>query len=189
MEVKQTSNRIHPLMAGAAASVMLVSLVGTAAITGLLPSSHSTSAPATEPIAASAQPARLAETAQTQPQTAATAIAPVAPAVVEHRHVVVHKHVPQRAVPAAPQPAAMPQYVQTSTASNEAYRQPQPAQPVQQTAPAAAPTTGVGIAAGAVIGGLLGNQVGGGKGRTLATIAGAVGGGYVGNEVEKRVGY
>lgn len=44
---------------------------------------------------------------------------------------------------------------------------------------------GVGVAAGALIGGLLGNQVGGGDGRTLATIAGAVGGGYTGNEVEK----
>ncbi len=33
-----------------------------------------------------------------------------------------------------------------------------------------------GTAIGAVAGGLLGNQVGGGKGRTLATVAGAVGG-------------
>jgi uncharacterized protein YcfJ len=37
-----------------------------------------------------------------------------------------------------------------------------------------------------VVGGLLGNQVGGGKGKTLATIAGAVGGGYLGNEIAKR---
>lgn len=46
--------------------------------------------------------------------------------------------------------------------------------------------SGVGIATGAVIGGLLGNHVGGGNGRSLATVAGAVGGGYAGNEVEKR---
>jgi outer membrane lipoprotein SlyB len=39
---------------------------------------------------------------------------------------------------------------------------------------------------GAVLGGVLGNQVGGGNGRKLATVAGAVGGGYAGNEVEKR---
>jgi uncharacterized protein YcfJ len=37
-----------------------------------------------------------------------------------------------------------------------------------------------------VVGGLLGNQVGSGNGRKLATIAGAVGGGYVGNEIAKR---
>ena len=42
METTQTSNRIHPLVAGAAASVMLVSLVGVAAITGLFPNSHGT---------------------------------------------------------------------------------------------------------------------------------------------------
>lgn len=41
-----------------------------------------------------------------------------------------------------------------------------------------------GTAIGAVAGGLLGNQVGGGKGRTLATVAGAVGGGYAGNRIE-----
>jgi uncharacterized protein YcfJ len=33
---------------------------------------------------------------------------------------------------------------------------------------------------------LIGNQVGGGNGRKLATIAGAIGGGYVGNEIAKR---
>jgi len=41
-----------------------------------------------------------------------------------------------------------------------------------------------GTAIGAVVGGLVGHQVGGGKGRTLATVAGAVGGGYAGNRIE-----
>ncbi|WEN14076.1 glycine zipper 2TM domain-containing protein [Rhodanobacter sp. AS-Z3] len=43
-----------------------------------------------------------------------------------------------------------------------------------------------GTAIGAVVGGLLGNQVGGGKGKTLATVAGAVGGGYAGNRIEAK---
>jgi len=42
-----------------------------------------------------------------------------------------------------------------------------------------------GMAIGAVAGGLLGNQVGGGKGRTLATVAGALGGGYAGKKIEE----
>ncbi|HEX7815421.1 glycine zipper 2TM domain-containing protein [Dyella sp.] len=42
-----------------------------------------------------------------------------------------------------------------------------------------------GMAIGAVAGGLLGNQVGSGKGRTLATVAGAVGGGYAGKRIEQ----
>jgi len=41
-----------------------------------------------------------------------------------------------------------------------------------------------GTAIGAIAGGLLGNQVGGGKGKTLATVAGAVGGGYAGNRIQ-----
>ena len=45
----------------------------------------------------------------------------------------------------------------------------------------------IGIVGGAVVGGLLGNQVGGGRGKDLATVAGAVGGAIAGNEIEKRV--
>lgn len=41
-----------------------------------------------------------------------------------------------------------------------------------------------GTAIGAVAGGLLGNTIGGGTGKTLATIAGAVSGGYAGNKVQ-----
>jgi outer membrane lipoprotein SlyB len=44
--------------------------------------------------------------------------------------------------------------------------------------------SGVGAAGGALLGGLLGNQVGSGHGRQLATVAGAVGGAVMGNQVE-----
>lgn len=43
----------------------------------------------------------------------------------------------------------------------------------------------LGALGGAVVGGLLGNQVGGGSGRDVATIAGALGGAYAGNEVAR----
>ena len=43
---------------------------------------------------------------------------------------------------------------------------------------------GLGTVGGAVVGGVLGNQVGDGRGRTAATVAGAVGGGLIGNRVE-----
>jgi outer membrane lipoprotein SlyB len=45
---------------------------------------------------------------------------------------------------------------------------------------------GVGTIAGAVVGGLLGYQVGSGTGQTVATVAGAAGGAYVGHELENR---
>lgn len=44
---------------------------------------------------------------------------------------------------------------------------------------------GAGAVVGGVVGGLLGNQVGGGSGRTIATIAGVVGGAMAGNQVEQ----
>jgi uncharacterized protein YcfJ len=44
-----------------------------------------------------------------------------------------------------------------------------------------------GTAIGAVAGGLLGSQVGGGKGKTLATVGGAAAGGYAGNQVQKNM--
>lgn len=47
--------------------------------------------------------------------------------------------------------------------------------------------SGVGVVAGAVVGGLLGHQIGKGSGNTIATVGGAVAGGYAGNEVEKNV--
>lgn len=45
----------------------------------------------------------------------------------------------------------------------------------------------VGVVGGALVGGLLGHQIGGGSGKTLATVAGAAAGGFAGNEVQKRV--
>jgi FKBP-type peptidyl-prolyl cis-trans isomerase len=43
METKNNSKRIHPLVAAAAVGVLLVSLVGVAAMTGILPNSNSAS--------------------------------------------------------------------------------------------------------------------------------------------------
>ena len=43
----------------------------------------------------------------------------------------------------------------------------------------------LGAAGGALVGGLLGNQLGHGRGRTVTTVAGAGAGAYAGNEIEK----
>ena len=45
--------------------------------------------------------------------------------------------------------------------------------------------SGLGVVGGAVLGGLLGNQVGAGSGQDVATVAGAVGGAVAGNQIEK----
>ena len=43
-----------------------------------------------------------------------------------------------------------------------------------------------GTAIGAVAGALIGHQIGGGKGKDLATVGGAVAGGFAGHEIQKR---
>lgn len=154
-------NRMHPLLAIAAFSLTLVSLVGAASILGLLPNSQakgSVSPDMGAPTTQISQPL----TAQAQPQQPE----PQPRQVVEHRTVVHHTYAPVRQ---ASRDDDQPRVVQA---------------PVQR-APAPQ-NSAVGIGLGAVVGGLLGNQVGDGRGRTLATIAGAMGGAYAGNEIAKR---
>lgn len=179
--------KMHPLVAAAAASVIVVSLVGTAAIMDWLPNSKSNEAPEMS----AATPAAPGSAAGTAPAASAAAGAPApAPTPAAPRAAPQRKPAPQMA--AAPQPAPAP-------AQTVAQQPPMPqvvqAQPICEvcgkvegvrTIETAAKPSGVGVVAGAVVGGLLGNQVGGGTGKTLATVAGAVGGGYAGNEIEKR---
>jgi outer membrane lipoprotein SlyB len=169
MENNNPSRRIHPLAAGAAISVMLVSLTGVAAITGLIPSSHGTTAPVADSIGAASAATSPAALVETKDNDTVDPVSVAKPAPVASQH---HAYAPHA--------------VQSSHASNEAIcsscGRVEAVHAIQQ----AAKPSGVGVAAGAVLGGLLGNQVGSGNGRTLATVAGAVGGGYAGNEVEKR---
>jgi len=179
MEMNQTSNKIHPLMAGAAVSVMLVSLVGAAAITGIIPSSHGTAETAHLAAQSAAGTPAAASAPTVLPQQVAAA--PVAvKEVVEQKTIVHHQHVQHQVPRTHARPLQMAQEQPSQQYSPPVYQQ-----QAQQQAPVAQ-NSPVGMGVGAVVGGLLGNQVGGGNGRTLATIAGAVGGGYVGNEIAKR---
>ena len=58
---------------------------------------------------------------------------------------------------------------------------------VQQQAPVKDEHRATGTIIGAVAGGLLGSTIGGGKGKTVATVAGAAAGGYGGNQVQKNM--
>jgi outer membrane lipoprotein SlyB len=158
--------RIHPLVAGAAVAVIIASAVGVAAMTGNMPGSNA--APA------AAQP---------------VAVAPP--------------------VPAAPAPAPAPSPSQKIAEEALATTQPPPPAPapapVAQAAPAAPACANcgvvqsvsayqvkprnstVGMIGGAVVGGVVGNQIGDGGLNTLATLGGAAGGAYVGNEIGKRM--
>lgn len=53
---------------------------------------------------------------------------------------------------------------------------------------ATGPSGIAGTVVGALIGGVLGNQVGGGRGRDAATVIGALGGAYAGNQIGQQMG-
>lgn len=50
-----------------------------------------------------------------------------------------------------------------------------------------APASGLGAVTGGLLGGIVGNQVGGGRGRTAMTVVGAGAGAYAGHEVENNM--
>jgi len=212
-----TTTRIHPIMAAAAASVIIVSLTGAAAIAGLLPSSRSApeAQPALTPTAALplvagqgvapvAAPVAQLQQAALPAQPVVVTAAPGTTTYVQAANVPAGTAAPvvvvkQEAAPVVKQTVVKETVVQKPRVV-EHRPAPQPvryAEPTYRAAPPA-PTPApapvqqgpsyVGVATGAVIGGLIGNQVGGGNGKKLATLAGVIGGGYLGNEIAKRNG-
>lgn len=184
MENQKNSSKIHPLVAGAAVSVMLLSLVGVAAMTGLLPNSNGTAAPvavlaSSAPTVADNKVAALAPTTEARQFATGQESAPVTQNQIKHKPVQKPAH---RLVQNYSENAYAPPVQAAAICGNcgtiESVRA------IQQAAPQNG--IGIGAVAGAVLGGILGHQVGGGDGRKLATVAGAVGGGFAGNEVERR---
>jgi uncharacterized protein YcfJ len=57
---------------------------------------------------------------------------------------------------------------------------------VTHTAPVKDQNRLLGTGIGSLVGGVLGHQIGGGSGKTLATVAGAAGGGYAGNQIQQK---
>jgi uncharacterized protein YcfJ len=191
-------NRIHPLMATAAVSVIIVSLTGAAAITGLLPTSKSAPEPQVAAVGAASSPYAQPAAPLAGPMAASMPVAP-APAGAQMAGPVMAAAAPAPAAYAQPAPVVKQEkpavrivektrvvhhHHTAKAAPNDAPRSyQQPAQPAQ---PAATQPNYVGIGTGAVIGGLIGNQIGGGNGKKLATVAGVIGGGIIGNEIANR---
>ncbi|WP_137173677.1 glycine zipper 2TM domain-containing protein [Massilia sp. HP4] len=180
--------RTHPLLLLAAAAVVLFCMVGTAAIMGWLPSS--VGGTANRQLSEAERLALASTLPQDVPQPAPGVApgtdypgAPLAPAAQAYAPAPAVAPVQQAPAPvvAAPVKESKP----TQVAANERdwcsnCGNVESVRTITQRAEG----SGLGAAGGAVIGGLLGNQVGGGSGRTLATAAGAIGGAVVGNQVE-----
>lgn len=182
----------HPLMILAAVAIVLFCAVGVAAILGWLPSSIGAGNTGT----VSAPRGDLSEADRTMlADKLDNGAAPQAAPRLASSYA---------AAPAAARPQSNytePAQQQSNNNRDNAYRPDE----VAAAAPAKnwcnhcgnvesvreittrAQGSGVGAAGGAILGGLLGNQVGGGHGRQLATVAGAVGGAVVGNQVEGNI--
>jgi len=159
---------LHPLVAAAAISLIVLAAVGVGVLTGLLPS----------PLA---KPARTQE----------LAAVPASPGGRDFGKASAHEPAPakqasaQRAAPtaarSASRPVREPARPAAAACGNCGTVESVRAMQVQGQG------TGLGAVGGGVVGGVVGNQFGGGSGRTALTVLGALGGAYAGNEVEKRV--
>jgi uncharacterized protein YcfJ len=165
----ETKTRLHPLLTVAAVSLTVLSAVGVAALTGVLPHSRGSNEPVVAPEVqkpiehAAAMPAPAAPVAKPKPKP----------------HRVAHQAAPAAVVTEAPReyqppkPAPLPGVAGVVESVKE----------IEQKGenPIAGPIIG-GIA-----GAVLGHQVGSGTGRTVATAVGAGAGILGGKVVEEKV--
>lgn len=171
MSDSQTKKSLHPLVAMAAGSVIVLSMVGVAAMTGLLPSSKGE-------VKSESDAANLTTLAPTDKEAnaggAEGAQTSAAKQSTSNKTASVHQT-----------DKARDNTTGTEKPVKSICNQCGVVEAVRSIEQKAEKGSGVGAVAGAVLGGVLGHQVGGGNGRKLATVAGAVGGGYAGNEIEK----
>ncbi len=182
--------KLHPVLWTAAISVTLASLVAVAAMTGLLPKSQASTAPA---------PVGVAPTAMASPAVQATVTPAIATAAADKP--AVRRHPVRHAVKQTDKAMA---YDADAYTAARGYPPPTPLAQADIPPPPAVCTdcgviesvhqiahegegSGIGAVAGGVLGGALGNNVGRGNGRTLATLAGIIGGAFAGNKVEKNM--
>lgn len=169
METQNTKPNTHPIMVIAAVAVVLFCGVGSAALLGWLPNSN-----ATVPDKVAGMPPVPQQQEQEQQQLhqqQQMAYAEPAPVAANYA---------QNAAPVMSQGQGQMQEQQARNAPCSNCGVVESVRRIEHRPDG----SGVGAVGGAVLGGLLGNQVGGGHGRQLATVAGAVGGAVAGNQIE-----
>ena len=160
--------RLHPLLAAAAISLIVLSGVGIAALTGVLPHSRGSSEPlvsaeAQKPIEDTVtMPAPAAPAARPKPRHVARAVAPRPPAPAP-----IAASVPPP--PPAQAPAPLPGDAGVIASVKEVD---QPGQ-----------AKGLGAVAGGIAGAVVGHNIS--DHNKLVTVLGGVGGALLGNQVEK----
>lgn len=175
---RQTGS-MHPLMAVALTSVIVASGAIVAKQAGWIGSPSTSSATTLSPATAT-PPVTPAVAAATPPAPAASP-APSTPSeqrpVAHHHHSRPHQmaqYEPPAAGYAPPPPSSAPACPTCGVVTDVS------------TAVVQGKDTGLGAVGGAIAGGVLGHQVGGGNGNKVATVLGALGGALAGNQIEER---
>lgn len=156
------ARRLHPLIAVAAASLILLSGLGIAKMMNWLPATSAEAASAEVAAREQAEAEQLAADAKAAEAKAAEEKAAAEKAAAAKREST------RQAVTSSKSSVCSSCGVITAVT------------PITE----AAKPSGVGAVAGAIVGGVLGHQVGGGSGKKVATVAGAIGGAYAGNVIE-----
>ena len=165
----QETKKINPLIALAAISVILFSIVGVGVMTGLISNSFSKGKESTLETAASKSATEESKTVKTESP------APTQKTVAKHSSPNTTQAPSQPAVASQePVKAASPVCTSCGVVSS--------VNAIAQQGEG----SGLGAVAGGVVGGRLGNQVGGGTGKTIATGVGAVAGGMAGSNAGGR---
>lgn len=204
MSTNTPSTPLHPLLATAAVSVIVASATGVAYMAGLLPGKQPppsqptvvAAAPTPAPVAplSAPVPAPVVNTTApvtTPPSSPAPVVAgvseptkPVFKKVVSASHHESHKPVVHKKV-VDDQPADVSRTEEHDSAP------PPPVCYSCGTVVAVTPVvtesqpSGLGAVSGAIIGGVIGHQFGGGHGKQAMTAAGVIGGAMAGNQIEK----
>ena len=159
------------------------------------PASQAAASADTTPVAAPVTPTPVvAQASAPAPVASVAADAPASEPAAPRPHVkpAAAKVTKKHAAPVVAEPAPVSAAPAEKVAQQSPPPPPKPVCAVCGTVEAVTPvqvkgeSKGGGAVAGVLLGGVLGHQVGGGRGKDLATVVGAVGGGMAGNEAEKR---
>ena len=153
-----TLRKTHPMVLIAAIALTIFSVLGSAAITGLIPSAHSEKTEMAQPSATNGGESSTAASANRQIKNV-------------HRNDSFKNPVEPSAANSGKAAACSNCGVIVSIRTVEHEGE----------------GSGLGMIAGGIAGGVLGNQVGKGDGNTLMTVLGAGGGAYAGHTIEKKV--
>lgn len=164
-----TPRKTHPMIVAAAVAVTVLSLVGSAAILGFIPSAHSERMESTQ---------LISDNNSMQPSDAAGATLAQKADVSQATGTGTSSH-----YTSASNPVKSGSSSSTQTAACHNCGVVESINLVKHEGSG----SGVGAVTGGVAGGLIGNQIGQGKGNVLMTLIGIGGGAYAGNTIEKNM--